>query len=290
MRPPRPVHISGPFLGTDAVVAGVLTRAQLRGPLVRRLYRGVYLPAAEPLTAEVRVRAATLLLPASAIVTGRSAAVVRGVPLGWRDDPVEVAVPEDDHFGPVRGLHVVRTVVDPSDSEPWEHGHLATPERAAFDLVRWRPLPEAVGDLDSVVRAGTVTVDGVERYLRGRHDHGIVNARAALQLADPRSESPPESALRVYLVLAGLDPVPQHEVVVPGGRTVRVDLAFPGRRLAVEYDGGWHVLREQLERDRWRTAALRAAGWTTVHVTAQMMRNPAAVVRQVHAELAAAAA
>ena len=134
------MHLSGPLLGSEAVAAGVLTRAQLRGPLVRRLFRGVYLPVGEPLTPVVRIRAATLVLPGSAFITGRSAAAVRGVSLGWADADVEVAVPEDDHFGPVRGLHVVRTTVASSDSVPWEHGRLATPARAAFDLVRWRPL------------------------------------------------------------------------------------------------------------------------------------------------------
>jgi hypothetical protein len=41
----------------------------------------------------------------------------------------------------------------------------------------------------------------LEIYLRDRHDRGIVQARQALELADPRAQSRPDSRMRVYLVL-----------------------------------------------------------------------------------------
>jgi hypothetical protein len=42
--------------------------------------------------------------------------------------------------------------------------------------------------------------------------------------------------MRVHLVLDGLRP----EVQYRGWLVGRADLAFPERRLAVEYDGVWH--------------------------------------------------
>jgi hypothetical protein len=38
----------------------------------------------------------------------------------------------------------------------------------------------------------------MEFYLRDRHDRSIVQARQALELADPRAQSRPESRMRVY--------------------------------------------------------------------------------------------
>jgi hypothetical protein len=51
------------FRGTDAVLAGALTRSQLRGPAVRRLFQGVYALASEPITPELHCATAALTLP-----------------------------------------------------------------------------------------------------------------------------------------------------------------------------------------------------------------------------------
>ena len=49
----------------------------------------------------------------------------------------------------------------------------------------------------------------------------------------------------------------------------RADLAFPERRLAVEYDGVWHGAPLQVGQDRDRLNRLHAAGWEVVFITAQ---------------------
>jgi very-short-patch-repair endonuclease len=52
-----------------------------------------------------------------------------------------------------------------------------------------------------------------------------------------------------------------HTVRDPDGWFVaRVDLAFPDRRVAIEYDGPWHGEPGQLARDRRRLNALVTAG------------------------------
>jgi very-short-patch-repair endonuclease len=121
-----------------------------------------------------------------------------------------------------------------------------------------------------------------------RSDRGIVAARRAVELADPRAESRPESRLRVYLVLDDLQPVPQYVVCDWQGVVVaRVDLGFPKQRLAVEYDGEWHGEWRQISADRERLNRLQAAGWDVLFVTARQLRDPAAVVASVRAALAA---
>ena len=87
---------------------------------------------------------------------------------------------------------------------------------------------------------------------------------------------------------AGLRPVSQHVVLDARGRFVaRVDLAFPGQRVAVEYDGAWHAAPGQFARDRRRLNALQAAGWRVLHVTAADLHHPELVIARLRALLAA---
>jgi hypothetical protein len=98
------------FRGSDAVRVGVLSRGQLRGPAVRRLFQGVYSLAGVTQTHALYCMGAGLALPPSAVVTGRSAATLRGVALARTEDPVEVLVPWETRVVRRSGLAVRRTV------------------------------------------------------------------------------------------------------------------------------------------------------------------------------------
>ena len=275
------------FRGSDAVACGALTRGQLRGSHTRQICRDVYTSATRPVTHQLRCRAYALGLPPAAVITGRSAATVRGVRLAWPEDPVQVVAPPEARLGHRRGLVVRRTVLRPADWQPWGDGKLATPMRLTLDLLLGRPLPDAVADLDAVLRARLVRADAVAAMVARRSDMGIVGARRAVELADPLAESLPESKLRVHLRLADLDPVSQYWILDHNGeRIVRVDLAFPDRQLAIEYDGDWRDGETwALNRDRARLNQVRDLGWDVVFVTAPMLRDPRAVVSTVRAAL-----
>lgn len=269
------------FRGSEAVAAGVLTSAQLRGPLVRRVLRGIYRPVAVPDSHELRCRAAGMVLPPRAMITGRSAATARGIPLATTRDPVEVLCHPEARLDRRPEITVRKLEHLPARPERWHGTWLAPPYRMAFDLAARRSVGEGVAALDAVCRSGGLDLAGWRTWLEDQHGHGVVAVRAAAELVDPRAGSTPESLLRVVLVRAGIDVEPQHEVRVRGRLVARVDLALVQWRVAVEYDGAWHVLREQLERDRARLNALREAGWTVVHVTAAMLRDPEQVVQAV---------
>jgi hypothetical protein len=274
------------FRGSDAVAEGLLTPSRLRGPDVVRLFRDVYVRAGVPVTHELRCRGATLALPAGAVVTGRSAATVRAVRLAWPDEDVRVVAPPEMRLAHRKGIEVRRTPVEWGDWQPWAHGRLASPLRMALDLLLGQPLPDAVADLDAVLRAGLVKRPHVEYLVSRRSDNGIVDARRAVELADPRAESVPESKMRVLLVLAGLEPVPQYWIEDATGRLARVDLAFPAQRVAVEYDGDWRDGELwALNRDRDRLNRVHAAGWDVVFVTAPLLRDPRRMVRTVRQAL-----
>ncbi len=279
--------LDGPFRGSEAVQTGVLTPGQLRGPRFRRIFRDVYVPAALPLTHEVRCTGAALILPTDAVITGRSAATLRGLPLARTEDPVEAVVGLRTRVFRRAGLDVRRCEVRDDETETWSGIRLGTRRRMAFDLLLDRSLPDAVADLDASLRAALVGQRELQLYLTGRRDRGIVQARRALELADPRAESRPESQMRVHLVLDGLCPEVQYHIYHRGGFVGRADLAFPNRRLAIEYDGVWHGAPLQVGPDRDRLNRLHAAGWEVVFVTAQHLREPRRLVFTVRAALEA---
>lgn len=283
----RLTDLAGPFRGSEAVGVGVLTATQLRSAAVRRVLQDIYVPAGIPDSHELRCEAAAVALHSDAVITGRSAATLRGVRLARAKDPVELVVPEAVRVFRRAGLDIRRTDLRPGESEPWGAIGLATPLRMGLDLLLDRALPDAVADLDAVLRAGLVDRLELRRMLAARHDRGIVAARHAEELADPRAESPPESRMRVWLVLDGLRPVPQYWIEDSRGRLACADLAFPEQQVAVEYDGSW---REgelwALNRDRERLNRVQAAGWEVVFVTAPLLADPSGMVATVRAALA----
>lgn len=279
---------------------GLLTRPQLRSNAWRRLLAGVYADADLDRTHRLLCRGAALLLPPGAALTGPSAASLYGVELVGPDDPVEVLVPPSVRFGPIQGLHVRRAPLPPVDVTSVDGIAVTTPLRTTWELARAPDLAEAVVLLDALAHHGVTTAENVRLDVARRigelpptgAGRGVRRACLAARLMDARAESPPESRLRVMLVVAGLPPpVPQHVVRHEGRFVARVDLAWPAQKTAVEYDGAWHGAPGQLARDRRRLNALIGVGWTVLHVTAARLRqDPETLVDEVRQALRRAGA
>ena len=267
---------------------GLLTSDALRSSAWRRLYRGVYADADLPDSFGVRVRGARLLMPPTAVFSGRTAAYVHGASdLGDRRSPVEVTVPTGVRFGPVDGIRVRRVALPPSDVAAVRAWRCTTGLRTALDIARWEPLPDAVAALDVMLARAIVGKGELREAAELRTGRGSRQTRRAVDLADPRAESQPESRLRVLLALAGLFPDVQYSVRDNlGGFVARVDLAFVEQRIAIEYDGVWHAEPGQFAKDRRRLNRLVEAGWTVLHVTAADLRDPAAFIARLKVMLA----
>lgn len=268
------------FRGSEARRAGLVTVARLRSVAFRRLFQDVYVCANVAVTHELRCRGAALIVPKEAVLTGRSAATVLGVELAKPNDPVEFVVPEKHRFGPVDGIHVRRTAVKNRESRPWNGIRIARPLRIALDLMLrhsprkrgWvRRLRVAVPDIDAFLRSGLIRREVLARSLQKRRNRGIRLARCALDMADPRAESLPESELRVVLVVGGMAPTPQYNVYKKRQFLARLDLALSKTKVAVEYDGRWHLRPEQVLRDRERRRRVAAEGWKFVIVNAELL-------------------
>lgn len=127
---------------------------------------------------------------------------------------------------------------------------------ALVQVIGCLELEDAVCVLDSVLRVHPAVREEVEELAPAR-------ARSVLALADPTSESPPETVFRIRAIAAGLPCVPQASL--PWGK--RGDFLV-GERLVIEVDGAeFHSGRDEFVADRERDALLVAAGYLVLHFT-----------------------
>jgi hypothetical protein len=152
---------------------------------------------------------------------------------------------------------------------------VTAPAWTAVEVARSLRQPRALATLDAALRSGTCTraeLGAAAARQSGRR--GIVAARELIAMASPLAESPMESEARLVMINGGLPrPVLQYEVVDLQGRTWRLDFAWPGLRVAAEYDGvDWHSGPDAFLRDRHRSAALQDLGWVVVPMVAADIR------------------
>ena len=166
---------------------------------------------------------------------------------------------------------------------------VTTPARTAFDIGRRQPVTEGVQRIDALINATTLHVRDI-RAVADQHGgtRGLVRLRATIALVDGGAESPHESLTRLLLVRAGLPP-PQTQIPVTdeSGCTIAyLDMGWPEKRVAVEYDGIQHWTdARQRRRDIERLTELDALGWIVIRVSSDMLRTPAVVVERVRAAL-----
>lgn len=133
-----------------------------------------------------------------------------------------------------------------------------------------------VGDA-VVARTGRADLEVLREVLmRRRGERGVRQLRTALALVRPRSASPTETLTRLGLCEAGL-PEPELNAGVTdhhGQWLAEVDFLWRFARVLAEYDGAHHADPAQFRRDARRRAALEAAGWTYVQITAGTLYRP----------------
>ncbi|MEU7802107.1 DUF559 domain-containing protein [Micromonospora arborensis] len=285
------------FRGSDVIRRGLVTRHQLRGSSWVRLRHDVYADARLDRDHELACRAAMLRLPPGSMIAGPSSAYLHGIEhAAGFDDDVHVLVPRVGRVDSQRGLrvHLARAdtpatptsavVADarPSTLTTAQPGTRCIPPlgrtdpaSAAWEAAAWLDPLRAVAIVDSLLASGLTTRAALTTVRTANADRpGGRRACWIFDLADPGAQSPPESHLRVRLVLGGLPrPVAQHPIQLAGGLVLHPDLAWPEFRVAVEYDGRWHSDSEQLHRDRRRLNLLVGAGWLVLHVTSRRLQN-----------------
>lgn len=276
--------MADPFLGSEALAAGRMTRHALRSRYTA-IHQDVYIARDVEVTATVRAKAAWLRSRRRGILAGFSAAALHGS--RWID-PAHPAMIIDTNHRACRGVRAWGGAI--SDDEICRIAGIpvTSPARTALDLARRLPLDAAVPAVDALANAAHLKLADVdllvERYRGGR---GLVAARAALDLVDGGAQSPRETRLRLQLIRAGL-PRPQTQIAVHGdyGELAAVfDMGWEDAKVAVEYDGDHHrTSRRQFHRDIERMEAAQHLGWIVVRVTAA--DTAGSVIRRVQRALA----
>ena len=269
------------FRGTEAIAAGLVTPAMLRGPRFVRLFPDTYVRnGTDPPDLRLRSRAAALYVAGRGVLSGYSAAELLDASCAPREAPAEVTVPggrQREH----PGLLVHRDVLGPDEVCRAGGAAVTTSRRTAYDLAR-RLAPEdpveAVVALDALARVGRFRPDQVlrlaQRYPRARGRRAL---SGVVDLADARAGSPMETRLRLILVLRGL---PRPEVQYPvlhdrRKQAVWLDLAYPEHRIGIEYEGADHTRPERVLRDAGRYTWLVDEGWRMYRFTKyEVYREP----------------
>nr|MDT0662825.1 DUF559 domain-containing protein [Micromonospora sp. DSM 115978] len=277
----------GPFSGRRAVADGLLTRRMLDRPTWRRLLPDVYVHADDYNADDHRMwcDAVALRLPSGGAIGGLSAAYLHGVNLLGRASPVFVVLPRTKRARAHPRMTITYASLAADDVTMFAELPITTGVRTAFDLGRRLPRTDALIALDALLHRRITRLDRLAAFL-GSHPGwpGAGQLRDLLSLAEPLTESPMETRLRLILVDAGSPPLTvQHEVRGKDGRLIgRVDLAYPQWRIAIEYEGDHHRERAHYRRDITRLNALRAAGWLVLRFTVDdVIRHPGQIVTHV---------
>ena len=265
-------HIRMPFLGSEARLAGIVNRYQLR-TRYRQVYRDVYVPRHVELTAVDKAEAAWLWSRRRGVVAGLSASALHGSHWIGDHEPAELNQPS---------LHGEAAIVVHSDKLAEEEICLVrgiratTPARTVFDLGRRKGQTLAVIRVDALLQATQLKLPDVQALIDYHGGaRGIVQLRRVLDLADYGAESPQETRLRLLFTENGMRPThTQIEVFADRYLVGRIDMGWPEWRVGVQYDGiqHWQDPRQRT-RDIDQDVEYRDVGWRMVRVGADLLRR-----------------
>src|SRR5262249_7441789 len=142
----------GPFLGSEAVARGLLTKNQLNTRYVR-LFRDVYVARDIEVTAALRARAGWLWAGRKGVVAGFSAAALHGSK--WVDDKKAVELIHINRHQ-VPGIRAHGDLVEADEIDVLAGITVTSPARTALDLGCWYPVMTAVAAIDALARATEV--------------------------------------------------------------------------------------------------------------------------------------
>jgi hypothetical protein len=270
------IHGGRCFWRVDHAAAGLSERSMrslLRSGDLCQIVRGVLVDARCADELSTRVGALDLVRPPDAVIGRRTAAWLRGIdargPSQTGPMDVECVVPVGRT--PLRRPGV-RCYSAPllDDVEEVAGVPCTTAVRTAMDLLRYLPRHLGLGAADAMAHAGMFDVDTLRERVDGwRGGRNIVRARRLAALCEPLTESFGETWTRLRILDAGFPPPEAQVPLSHDGRSeYRLDLGYPDRRLAVEYDGvEFHTSRSDRRHDDVRRARIRDMhGWQVLVV------------------------
>jgi very-short-patch-repair endonuclease len=276
--PSDPVHGLAAGQGF-AVTAGQLAdlgwdpsdiRREVRRGTWFRPLRGVLSPVNIPPTNDhvalrrrhALVSTGAALLRPDHVISGRSAAVLRGLPtFALPRLPILTArTPQTE--GRRARAHVRGATLSEEAIGSWFGAPTTTVGRTLTDLAR---LDAADGLMatDAALREQLIDRAGIATALdQAVGWPGVKQARRILALATPKAGSPLESLTRLKLLRSGF-PEPELQYGIGG---YEVDFCWPEHRLVLEADGRLKYAGDVLWEEKVRELAIRRCGWQVERV------------------------
>ncbi len=258
--------------------AGVGRRARLRlaeAKVFTSVYKSVVRIESAPHTLEGRCVALSLAHPAG-FVTGPTGGRLLGLRRMPSAEPIHFSVLHGVHLDP-RANVVLRqtTSIRPSDVRHRRDGiNLASPARLAFDLAASLSREDHASVVEQLLRDGHCSMKELasvaRRLCHPRRRGSLQFVRSLIERGDrPAAESHPEILLGDAMRARGVPVVPQHsELQLPNGASIRIDLAVPAARWAIEIDvHPDHLLLEGTTNDKRRDRQCHLIGWQVERVT-----------------------
>ena len=229
--------------------------------------------------------------PAGAVVSHLSAADVWGLQIPFRDrsdDRVHLTIPAGSSAESRADRRLYRLPLEGRDVVRKGSHPVTSPARTWRDLAGILQPPALLAATDQILNGRASRGELAEELDRRPRGRGCARARLILPIASPLADSPMESVLRWLIHDAGL-PMPslQHPVRDLGGVVVAAaDMAWPDRKVLVEFDGDVHRERGTFVNDRRRQNRVVAAGWFILRFTsADVYGDPAGVLTQIRRAL-----
>jgi hypothetical protein len=281
--------LRGPATRHDATRAG-LTDWHLRHRDITRLSRDTYLPRAATTDLRDRLPAILLTAPPDAVVSHHTAAALWKVeiPLQSSEGRVHLTVPPESRARNRRDRQLHRSRLAPGEVETRWTLPVTSPSRTWRDLAGVLPAADLLAVTDQLLDVLCAPADLARALAEQPSGRGAERARRVLPLGDPRAESPMESVLRWLLHEAGLPaPTLQFPVYDCDGLFIgRADMAWPDKKVLVEFDGNVHRDRDVFVKDLRRQNRLIAAGWTVLRFSStDVLGQPEKVIAAVRAAL-----
>jgi hypothetical protein len=261
-------------------------RTALASGVLKQIWRGVVIHAADSRKLQTRVAAALLVVGHSAVVSGSTALALHGLTAADTGN-VHITVPYKRSVRSRPGLVVHQNRFQEADVVELEGLPVFCLELALADFLCDGDKLSAFASLDQAMAGHSEESREelrqlVARRLRERDDRrGVAKGLMMVDLATGKADSPPESMFRLIVVEAGL-PVPeaQYEIFTVDGRLLYVlDIAWPEARIALEYDG-FAAHEERGNGDRDRDGRMAGRGWITLRATVADLRDPSRIISE----------
>lgn len=259
-----PATPSGVFTLADAPAAGwsdAAVRRHVKAGRWLRIHPAVFTAGCVCLTPLGRARA--VALATGGVPSHQTAAAA--LALWVVDDGDRATLPAGVRRGRRAGIQVSHRDLAADDVVAIGGVTVTAPLRTVVDLCLRGSRLQAVVAIESAVRRNLLTPEQLAELRR----HPDVRVRRRATVADVRSESPLETAVRLLLLDAGIVTEPQWTAYdYRGMERYRIDLAIARLRIAIECDGArWHDGVHAAYRDRSRHNRVQADGWWVLRFT-----------------------